>query len=138
MWLDVKEFMRHAIVLIITLYVAGCGHLQPSPTVQRTTNAQQAWHARFLRDHVALTTIGSTTQFSSDRLTIGSTAKLSGNLNIGDKLIVQDHHYETTYTLRNTDTNAATFEYECTFDHRSFGKNLVSIDMGSVTAALSK
>ena len=47
-----------------------------------------------------------------------------------------DHHSSTTIKLTGIDKNGLLLDYEMRFDHRSFGKDLISVDSGSVVLPL--
>jgi hypothetical protein len=42
-----------------------------------------------------------------------------------------DHHASATYTIDSIEESGVTLSYETSFDHRSFGKNLITKDRGT-------
>ena len=54
-------------------------------------------------------------------------------LKINEKFYDQpDHHAHTDYEILNFDENTITIKYTSSFDHRSFGKNLITTDTGII------
>lgn len=47
-----------------------------------------------------------------------------------------DHHSSSTLTMVGIDSNGLKLSYEMRFDHRSFGKDLITIDKGSIAVPL--
>jgi hypothetical protein len=43
-----------------------------------------------------------------------------------------DHHQSTTYTLEKIEPTGIVIRYESRFDHRSFGKNLINVNRGTL------
>lgn len=56
----------------------------------------------------------------------------------GDVFVLPDHHGSVKFVLKNIYFGGADFEYESTFDHRSFGKNLLTVDRGMVRLDFKK
>jgi hypothetical protein len=54
------------------------------------------------------------------------------DLAMGDSFIEPDHHGTNTYTLKQITASGVVLGYESTFDHRSFGKDLISRDTGQI------
>ncbi|MDO8489554.1 MAG: hypothetical protein Q7S42_05555 [Candidatus Omnitrophota bacterium] len=43
-----------------------------------------------------------------------------------------DHHAHSKFTIKNIEPDGVTIQYESRFDHRSFGNDLISTDIGTV------
>lgn len=47
-----------------------------------------------------------------------------------------DHHSSSTLTMVTIDSNGLKLNYEMRFDHRSFGKDLITVDNGNIVLPL--
>jgi len=132
--------MRNTLCLRAGLLAALLSGCSGGPTVQQTTGQDHVWHQRFLREHLTLTLLDSNTvEFTSDRLhPAHPTGKDDSKLRVGSSLIMVDDHASTTYVIRSLAATDAYVDYEAKFDHRSFGKDLITIDTGTVTVPYAK
>jgi hypothetical protein len=114
--------------LIATLIcIVGCK--SNSPKITRTTNAQAQWHVDFLNRRYA--SIFKTTNGVGVVQGWPDIPKKSV-LNIGSSFDVPDHHGSKKYTVLRIEDDGVVIEYFSCFDHRSFGKNLIEADTGTV------
>ena len=104
-----------------------------------TSGAQVKWFSDSLAKHLTIKTRDSQTlRLSSDGFYLkqGESQK-SFLLKPGDKLQSSaDHHASMILTFIGIDNKAAKFHYESRFDHRSFGKDLITIDSREVALPL--
>lgn len=49
-----------------------------------------------------------------------------------------DHHSSSTLTMVTIDSKGLKLNYEMRFDHRSFGKDLITVDKGNIVLPLTK
>jgi hypothetical protein len=113
------------------------GKIQPSgdsaPEVQTSLKINDPATAAFVMHRV--TTLqwpgkdGATSQFEfAGKSEPASHLTLRGS----EPLIIPDDHGQNTLTLVGIDQGRATIAVMSRFDHRSFGKNLVTVDCGVV------
>ena len=104
------------------------------PVVQTSLKVNNPTSAKFLTNCIEILEWqkpdGTIAKFS----VIGRNAPPSRNLTIkGMKpLSIPDHHSQNTLILTDITNNKAKIVYLSDFDHRSFGKNLRTIDCGVV------
>jgi hypothetical protein len=98
---------------------------------------QQTWFQQRLAEHmVKLCRVQGTVHFITDGFFV------AGDLNDpecvftlgrgGSFFMRPDHHAITRLWVRSIDEKGVRIDYESRFDHRSFGKNKVTIDRGTV------
>ena len=112
-------------ILALCLFLLGCDG-DVSPKIETTTNVNSKWNTDYYDNHYA--TIKKTPEgliFISSNDERDTTT-----LKIGASLEYPDHHSSRKITLVKTDDKGAYFNYESSFDHRSFGKELIEKDSG--------
>jgi hypothetical protein len=128
---------RISIILVIVTILVGGGWLihkrlaRPPATVERTFGREARWWAERCREHIReLAPEGQRVRITQDGW-FG--AELTPVLSIGDVLATQpDEHATSWCRLAAIDHDGIILEYESTFNHQSFGKNLITIDSGQV------
>lgn len=50
----------------------------------------------------------------------------------GEVFFSPDHHESRIFTVKRVDPDKVVLQYETEFDHRSFGKNLITTDSGEI------
>lgn len=100
---------------------------------KKTQNEQLTWVTDFLKKHITCSIVYSKVSITSDGRIIGSDGNKNFTVSEGDKFSNQpDHHSSLFYTLKKISNNKINIEYESSFDHRSFGKDLITSDSGVV------
>jgi hypothetical protein len=101
-----------------------------SPTVERTSNVDSAWH----RKHFESRLLSLQREDDSAAVVYGRKSDLPNcraeRWTIGFTINRPDRHGSTTYTVDSIDARGVCIAYQSSFDHRSFGKNLISEDSG--------
>ena len=71
---------------------------------------------------------------------ISESGELQNNFTLkkNEKFVLRDKHGKTEYELKSIDTDFIKIRYVSKFDHRSFGKNKVSIDSGVLQLEYTK
>lgn len=106
--------------------VMGCN--SSSPEITRTTNAQAQWHVDFLNRRYA-------SVFKATN-GVGVVQGWPGNpkqsvLPVGSSFVEPDDHGHRKYTVLKIEEDGVVLEYFSSFDHTSFGKNLIEEDSGT-------
>ena len=112
-------------ILLVSLFLVSCGG-EVSPKITTTTNVNSKWNTEYYDNQYA--TIKKTSEgliFISSNDEGGTTT-----VKIGASLEYPDHHSSRKVTLVKTDDKGGHFTYESSFDHRSFGKELIEKDSG--------
>ena len=116
-----------ACLIATVLCIVGCE--SDSPETTRTTNAQAQWHIDFLNRRYAsifeaTNGVGLVQGWPENPTT--------SVLQIGSSFNDPDHHSQKKYTIRRIEDDGVVIDYFSSFDHRSFGKNLIEEDTGTV------
>lgn len=114
-----------SIIPAIALFLTGCDR-EASPTIKTTINVNSTWNADYYDNQYAV--IKKTQEGLIFISSMGD--EDSTPLNIGASLEYPDHHSTRKVTLVKTDDKGAHFVYESTFNHMSFGKDLIEKDSG--------
>lgn len=102
---------------------------------ENITEKNLTWVQDFLQKHViSLEPKGVSASITSDGHLVGDgTNSLSFNITAGSKFKSQpDHHSSLKFEVLKVDLEGVTLKYESQFDHRSFGKDKISIDTGEI------
>lgn len=101
-----------------------------NPATTSTTNHDRDWHIRFLRTRLqSLQPKDGQVQITG--LVFQSPVAQSHTVPAGYKLAFPDDHGHWIYTIARIESDGVVIEYESSFDHRSFGKNLITRDKGT-------
>lgn len=114
----------YLLILSIGLVALGCGK-QDRPQVKKSENVSSLWNASFIEGNYS-----SIQEINGGILLVNTQVGTQLKLNIGESIEYPDHHSKRKITLWKTDLEGAYFIYESSFDHRSFGKNLIEEDKG--------
>ena len=114
-----------SIILPLSLFLVSCD-AEVSPKIETTTNVNSQWNVEYYDKHYAV--IKKTTEGLILKSSIDD--KDNTTLKIDAYLEYPDHHSSRKVTLVKTDDKGAHFTYESSFDHRSFGKELIEKDSG--------
>lgn len=111
----------------------GCSRFH-EPPIEATTNKDRDWHIKYLKTRV------SSLQPRDGQVEITGQVFDSPDVQtrtvpVGHKIEFPDDHGHWTYTIAKVQNDGVVIEYESSFDHRSFGKNLISRDSGSFKLA---
>ena len=125
--------MRQSLLVLLCLVhisLSGCGHGAANPQIVRTTNKDAAWHARFLSSRIVAL------QREKEGIKITGRVFQTPNAEtrvvaVGYKITHTDDHGSTSYTVSKITDEGVIFQYESSFHHQSFGKNLITIDQGT-------
>ncbi len=107
--------------------------------IKQTQRERASWLINSLTTHcLKVGTSGGIARISSDgQYTKDKTSESNFDLRIGESFYgPPDHHSSTTIKLTGMDKRGLLLQYEMRFDHRSFGKDLISVDTGSVVLPL--
>jgi hypothetical protein len=125
-----------AAALVVVGGVAAVGYWRmhrqiPEPTIQYTTNLHCEAEMKFLKMRIdSLQPKAGGVQITSSAYLLAGAQQ--GPVRAGYRFdSPPDEHAHVTYTIARIDTDGVLVEYESTFDHRSFGKNLITQDNGS-------
>jgi len=112
-------------ILALCLFLLGCDG-EVSPKIETTANVNSKWNVEYYDKHYAVI------KKTPDGLIFKSTIDDKDNttLKIGASLEYPDHHSSREVTLVKTDDKGAYFTYESSFNHLSFGKDLIENDSG--------
>ena len=125
--------MRQSLLVllcVVHISLSGCSPRAANPQIVRTTNRDSAWHAKFLSSRlIAL-------QREKEGIKITGTVFQTPNAEtrvvaVGYKITHPDDHGSTSYTVSKITDEGVVFQYESSFSHQSFGKNLITIDQGT-------
>jgi hypothetical protein len=117
----------------------------PAEKVERTTNQQKDWFEPFFRKAAISLSIDSTgahfrTRRDARKFCLGAPREPMGEFQFeftlskpGEVFYSPDHHGMMIFTVKRITADAIVIGYESSFDHRSFGKNLVTKDEGEFT-----
>jgi len=124
----------------LVLFAAGC-RSGPQPRVEvthgRDLEQVRSLHKQFL----LIEKSGDRVHFKSDGSFIRSSEAFDSSTAQTDFIVgagesfqdAPDHHASATYSVVDIEPDHVVIAYETRFDHRSFGKNLISVDRGTVS-----
>lgn len=114
-----------------SLLVWGAWNAHRPPAVETTTNKHRDWHEQFLKSRlVAVMPEGNRVVLTG---TIFQSPDLQAHVvNAGFQFAFPDDHGQTTYTITRIKRDGIVVGYKSTFDHRSFGRKLVTSDKGEL------
>jgi hypothetical protein len=122
---NMRTFITSGLIGLCSLFF-GC--TSQSPQIKQTKNAQKEWHIahlniRYASVFKATNGVGVVEVWPENpRTTV---------LSVGTSFVEPDHHGYLKYTVLKIEEDGAVFEYYSSFDHRSFGKNLIEKDSGT-------
>ena len=134
--LIVLEMRKLCLITVLgsIVLLGGCN----SPHVERTSDKNKEGITTSLNSHfISVVPDSGKVRFISDgSLGIGSWGdswQSDFSLGTGEKFRARpDHHASSSYEVRDINKNGVVLKYQTRFDHRSFGKNLISSDEGEV------
>ena len=125
--------------LYVSAGVIGCdGKARLSPTVVQGSGKEQQWFKDRFEEHlIQLVRVNGQTRFVTDGFFIadrtGTDHPHDFTLGVGGAFCrPPDHHAAVRLWVRQIDDDGVVVEYESRFNHISFGKNLITIDRGTV------
>ena len=103
----------------------------PPPEHVRTVGNEVQWHIDRCREHIhSITREGDGVRIVHDGWLMPIPRQ---PLKVGDVFMRgPDEHSSIQYTILAIEPDGIRVEYESAFDHRSFDRNLVSVDTGSI------
>ena len=111
-------------ILVLSFFLVSCDG-KVSPKIKTTTNVNSKWNAEYYANKYPV--IKKTPE---GLIFVSSNNKSDTALIIGASLEYPDHHSSRKVTLVKTDDKGAYFIYASSFNHMSFGKNLIEKDAG--------
>jgi hypothetical protein len=137
---NMKKLNRFYFILVILLMnmLFNCSPAEKPSQIKKTSNQQQSWSLNYLSENVL------SCQRIDDSVAFRTTAKLgigqwghSWNQAFvlgrgGVFFLAPDHHMKVSFQIVSIDSAGVLIKYEYRFDHRSFGKDLISIDSGEI------
>jgi hypothetical protein len=133
--------LYHPYIYLVILFVyvfTNCSSIEKQAMVEKTFGQQQSWALNFLNENIL------SLHRLEDSVAFRTTAKLgigqwgySWNQNFslgreGEFFLSPDHHLKVSFRISSIDSTSVQIKYEYKFDHRSFGKELISIDTGEI------
>jgi len=133
--------MRHITycTLFILLFFSFFAGAVVATETKQTQGEQANWLINSLTTHcLKIATSGGNAMIRSDgQYTKDKARESEFTLATGESFYgPTDHHSSTTIKLTGIDKKGLLLQYEMRFDHRSFGKDLISIDSGNVVLPL--
>jgi hypothetical protein len=122
--------------LLIVWLVCACRPNEPS--VERSIGKNQSVITSYLNAHIVdlRKTSAKVAVLTDGKLGIyevGEKWTTRFVLGMGDRFrTLPDHHAATYFTIQQVNATSVLLRYSSTFDHRSFGKNLITVDEGEV------
>ncbi len=129
--------MRLATILfaLLMFFVPVATASDTETTTEYTTENNLNWVQDFLQKHVvSLEPKGVSASITSDgEIVRDSATNPSFDVTAGSKFRAQpDHHSSLNFEVLKVDSEGVTLKYASQFDHRSFGKDKISIDTGKI------
>ena len=130
--------MNTKFLTIVIILLASCHSIK----TEVTTNKNKEAMTTYVNAHMISVAVGSAkVRFVTDGRIIPASHSVAANepffINIGERLrTAPDHHTSTEFVYVGLRDNSVVLEYEQTFDHQSFGKNLITIDRGEILVSL--
>jgi len=114
-----------------SLLAWGAWNAHRPPAVETTVNKERDWHVQFLKSRLVAV------MPESHKVVLTGTIFQSPDLqthvvNAGFQFAFPDDHGTKTYTITRIKGDGIVVGYKSTFDHRSFGRNLVTSDEGEL------
>ena len=126
-------FENNMRILVIAFLIGAMafsgGCTSRSPRTKQTTNAQADWHVTHLNSRYASVFKATNGVGVVDGWPDNPTTSV---LKVGSSFVEPDDHGHRKYTVLKIEEGGVVFEYFSSFDHRSFGKNLIEEDTGTV------
>lgn len=125
---------------LVLLFLFGCG-MAKAPKIEKTINEQKGWFEKYFTEHV--NTIdranGKTIKLKTDGRIQSNEGLSEFEVKVGEEFKnPPDKHSRIRYTLKEIHEDGVIVEYESCFGHRSFGKNLMTIDTGEIFVKYTK
>lgn len=128
-----SKFLSYFISLFLVLAITAC-----DTPVQKTTDKYKAQLQNYLQTHlkfsktevdrVSIITDGEVGMYDNSK-----NWRKEFEIKKGDKFFASaDHHSSTSFEITAISSQSFTVRYLTEFNHKSFGKNLISIDQGEV------
>ena len=130
--------MKIKILIVAAFLLAGCNSTKTEVTANKNSEAMTS----YVNAHMISVAVGSAkVRFVTDGRIIPASHSVAANepffIKIGERLrTAPDHHTSTEFVYVGLRDNSVVLEYEQTFDHQSFGKNLITIDRGEILVSL--
>ena len=130
--------MNIKFLIVAILLLVGCH----STKTEVTTNNNKEAMTSYVNAHMVSVAVGSDkARFVTDGKIRPASHSVAANepffVSIGERLrAAPDHHTSTEFVYMGLRDNSVLLEYEQTFDHQSFGKNLITIDHGEILVSL--
>lgn len=132
--------MTRIVTLVLALVGLGCS--PQGSQVERSVAKNKLEMESYLNAHIlsSYSFDGKVAFVTDGKLGVYNSDQKWGNeftLQIGGQIQTQaDHHILTVFELKRVERSLLVLNYLSTFDHISFGKNLISIDEGEVEVPL--
>ena len=137
-----RRYKLIAGILLLILAPAGVAawramHAADSDRTVETEGQSRQWvQASFDRHLNSLTRKDDTVQIGSDGFYVVTTDQRGDTVfSVGRNEQFRtrpDHHFTTSFQVQQIEYEGVIIRYEHRFDHRSFGKNLITFDRGTV------
>lgn len=122
------------LTIVCSTVLVGCDAI---PVTQRTIEKNKEAIAKSLNSSlVSVKRNGDHVQFISDGAVGVEQAgqwQETFSLRVGERFQAKpDHHTSTTFMVKDIKEGSVTLKYDTQFNHQSFGKNLITQDLGEV------
>lgn len=118
-------------VCLLVIVGASCqSSIFQKPRTVSTTHKDRDWHANFLQQRISFIQPAKTGVQITGHV-FGSPDAETHTVPIGHKFTFPDDHGSNVYTIRSFQDDGMVIEYESTFYHQSFGKNIIEKDKGT-------
>jgi len=114
-----------------SLFAGGAWNAHRPRAVETTANEHRDWHEQFLRRRLVAVMPEGTGAVLTGSI-FGSPDVQTRVVAAGFQFTFPDDHGHTTYTIVRIRPDGLVVGYKSTFDHRSFGRNLVTSDEGEL------
>ena len=138
-----KNVCRILMLAVLIISSVGCQQSE-GPKVENTTGKEQRWFEDFFKRHIIFVSYqDGKVHFVSD----GAFGARSEGFSLDEDFYVTegdvfykvaDHHAAAEFTVGAIDAARVILKYKSTFDHRSFGPNLITNDTGEVELEYKK
>ncbi|NBX02957.1 MAG: hypothetical protein EBR02_02600 [Alphaproteobacteria bacterium] len=129
---------------MLAIVCGGIFYSQLGPKIEKTVNKDSELLQKNLQESLEYLRIdekGAHLKMLPNRMRLfrdtGDSTRLERlddyTLQSGESIRTLDHHSMLRLTVKSISSSAMVFEYTDTFDHRSFGKDLITMDMGEFT-----
>jgi len=126
------------LIILFVNMLSDCSPVAKPVQIKKTYNQHQSWSLNYLNENVlSCQQIHDSVAFqTTTKLGVGQWGQSWNQKFIlgkeGEFFLSPDHHLKASFRIESIDSAGMQIRYEYQFDHRSFGKDLISIDSGEI------